>query len=166
MNPHNLYPHRCLCVHRLMLHEPQQCSRGRMGSIRYTWETSLDLRKLYLMGQMVHVPRQRWPLESETHKPLAYPYRTQNLRDCSSVTQQLNVKEQLESSNLSLRFPVPWAKPGGTTRHLSQEFSLTTKDHHNYKDDALWMISKLLSHLEVIRQKQTSWDNVKGLAWN
>lgn len=78
-----------------------------MGSIRYTWETSLDLRKLYLMGQMVHVPRQRWPLESETHKPLAYPYRTQNLRDCSSVTQQLNVKEQLESSNLSLRFPVP-----------------------------------------------------------
>lgn len=37
-----------------------------------------------------------------------------------SVMQQLHVKERSESSNLSLGFPVSWAKPGGTTRHLSQ----------------------------------------------
>lgn len=109
MNPHNLYPHRCLCA-----------------QTDAPWTSTALTRKdgehpLYLgKGHMAHVPRQSWPLENETHKPFAHHYRTQNLRDSSSVMQQLHVKERSESSNLSLGFPVSWAKPGGTTRHLSQ----------------------------------------------
>lgn len=92
-----------------------------------------------------------WKVRHTSHLPIPTAHRTYE-------TALLSRSSSMSRSNRR----AATSASGFLCPEQSQEFSLTTKDHHNYKDDALWMISKLLSHLEVEDKSKQAETMLKG----